>query len=323
MSENNKKWKSRLLSSSIPLEYETAKILSNLGFSVSYDHTFLRKEGSEFKEFSIDLKGLLFFPLDNPNQIDANLRFLVECKYRDEGKKWLFLPDTNTEDFSNQTLGYTIRVIDEFTKRKIKKNHIYKFEEKLNFALKGVEVNITNGEVFDKDIRHGLYQLKFSLPEMVLDSIESNIYGHINDSDPWFIVPILLTNADLHLLNKDFSMQSLANTDDIESISEKVPYLICYSDFGPDFTNHHKSIFKDFWSSNQDNENINLFEEAQLKFKDKKFGLYNSPIRECQDLQESYRSKLVSYYTHFIICSFANFEQLTRNILKTIEKTLK
>ena len=55
---DSKKWESRLLSSSIPLEYEVAKVLSDLNFTVSFDYAYYRhrqrlKTGGKFANVTI------------------------------------------------------------------------------------------------------------------------------------------------------------------------------------------------------------------------------------------------------------------------------
>lgn len=323
MSTNNDKWKNRFLSSSLPLEFEVAKLLTNHKFMVSYDYSFLRKTETEFKEFSTDIKGLTTFPRNNNNQIKAHLEVLVECKYRENGKKWLFLPDTNKPEVSNQVLGYGIRHLGEFSKINITDSPIYNFEQKIDFALKGVELNIHTGEVYDKDIVHGINQLKYACPYLIRNSIEQNIWGHFDDIVPNFIIPILVTNSDLYKLRKDFKIGDLSNANSLEDISYKVPFLICYSAIGPDFIEHHKRIFKGFYVESSNNEKLKEIEKIQSKYVHPVYNYYSSPIKLCNELENSFKSTLMKYYTHFIVCSFANFETLIKEILKMIPKTVK
>ena len=162
------------------------------------------------------------------------------------------------------------------------------------------------------------------MPNIILDSLESNMYGHVLDAKPWFIIPILLTNADLHILNEDFTMDTLFKSETIDCISRKVPYLICYSDISPDFMEHHKRIFKNFYSENRNNENLLVFECFQKNIKNKKFeGIYNSPVETVYELDKSFKSKLSGYYSHFIVCSFENFKVLVTEITEIIEEVMK
>jgi hypothetical protein len=53
---SDKKWKSNLLSSSLPLEYEIAKTLVTKGFVVEADYTYGRDaESGQPKDFSVDM----------------------------------------------------------------------------------------------------------------------------------------------------------------------------------------------------------------------------------------------------------------------------
>lgn len=322
MSET-KKWKSRLLSSSIPLEYEVAKILSDLDFMVSFDYTYYRRDGEFKKEFSTDIKGYFLFPLNTENEIDASLTSLVECKYREEGKKWIFLPDVNKLDTSSFMPGNTIKSLSEFSTIKNKDNLIGNFEDKLDFALKGVEVSLTTGEVFDKDIRHGISQLQFALPYLIKGCIGSNVFGHLVDVKPEYLISILVTNADLYILNDNFSIDKIREVENFEELAKKVPYLVYFSDIGPDFTDHHKEIFKNFYFECKNNENLKIFEAFQETKKHKKYGIYDSPIRTFSDLEQSFYHTLNKYYSQHFICSFEHFPDLIKLILKMLSKVTK
>jgi len=320
---DKKKWKSRLLSSSIPLEFEVAKALSNLNFNVSFDYAYYRQENGVSKEFSTDIKGFLLFPRNNENKVNANLNILAECKYREEEKKWAFLPEVNRPDISHFTLGYTFKSLSEFSIVKNYKDHIYAFEGKFNFALKGVEISLSTGEVYDKDIRHGIMQLQYALPYILKSDIEGNLFGFLEDSDPTYTISVLVTNADLYIFNEDFSIERMKNIDDLDSIAKKVPYLICSSEIGPDFTQHHKSIFKNFCLLNEYESNLNTFEAFQKKQIHKKLQIYNSPIDTCNDLAESSYYILRKYYSQHFVCSFEHFPQFMEELVKVVSKVTK
>lgn len=317
-----KKWKSRLLSSSIPLEYEIGKTLSDLDFSVSFDYTYYRQEGETKKEFSTDIKGYFLFPIGEENNLDASLTSLIECKYREEGKKWLFLRDVNKPITSIINNGHTIKSLSEFSIRYNKNDLISNFESKFESALKGVEVSLTSGEVYDKDIRHGISQLKYALPYLVRNDIEKNVFGHLVDVLPSYLISILVTNADLYVLKENFSIDNLKKVEELEELANKVPYLICHSDIGPDFTDHHKEIFKHFSSNCKNSENLKIFEEFQ-KTKISKYGLYDSPLRTCSDLEQSNYYTLERLYSQHFVCSFEHFPELMKQILKLLSRVTK
>jgi hypothetical protein len=99
-SKNNKcKWKNRLLSSGIPLEYDVAKEFVSKGFAIDADYSYARSDQGFEKDFSVDLRASAYPPVTNPNEVKANLNILAECKFRSIEKKWLFLPEINAPDF--------------------------------------------------------------------------------------------------------------------------------------------------------------------------------------------------------------------------------
>lgn len=319
----SKKWKSRLLSSSLPLEYEVAKILTDRDFSVSFDYSYYRKDGDHKKEFSTDLKALHFFPLDTEDRIDASLTLVAECKYREEGKKWIFLPDINKPEFSDFTLGYTIKSLAEFSTKATKQDLISSFEEEFNYALKGVEINVTSGEVFDKDIRHGIAQLKFALPYLIKNTIDNNRFCHLVDAHPGYVISVLVTNADLYILNEEFSIERVKECEDLEELAQHVPYLVCHTEIGPDFTDHHKGIFRGFSRDCEEVENFQVFEAFQKTQRHKTYEIYKSPLRCCQDLEQSYFSTMKQYYSQHFICNFKHFPDFIDKILKTLSEVTK
>jgi hypothetical protein len=56
------KWKSKLISSSLPLEFEVAKFLVSQGFSVSADYTYARDDSGIVKDFSVGLQATAYLP---------------------------------------------------------------------------------------------------------------------------------------------------------------------------------------------------------------------------------------------------------------------
>jgi hypothetical protein len=199
---NNKvkvmKWKDKLLSSGVPLEYQISRILTEHHFSVSSEYKYLRLdlESGHDKEFSVDISALGFTPFNDENECDSSVHLLVECKYRHEFKGWCFFPETNQPDYSNFTLGRTIRVIDEFSYWQIDSNSTVPFDENLDCCFKGVEIDFKNDIVTDSDIQRGLSQLQYALPRLFIESI---LYG---GGEPVFLVPILVTSCKLYLFSK-------------------------------------------------------------------------------------------------------------------------
>lgn len=66
MTDKNK-WKSKLLSSSVPMEHEIARTLVDAGFSVQADYSYARVDTTDsaaVKDFSVDILARAFSPFD-------------------------------------------------------------------------------------------------------------------------------------------------------------------------------------------------------------------------------------------------------------------
>ncbi|MDZ8140892.1 MAG: hypothetical protein RM049_37330, partial [Nostoc sp. DedQUE04] len=164
------KWKSKLVSSSLPLEFEVAKSLVSHGFAVDADYTYARDDSGIVKDFSVDLQATAFLPFSNRNKITATLELLVECKQRHPNVKWLFFPDPNRLDFSPITLGRTIRAVDQFSKKFFRSNVTVEFDSHAPHCYKGIEVDESDGRVYDAELKHGISQLQYALPRLLTET---------------------------------------------------------------------------------------------------------------------------------------------------------
>jgi hypothetical protein len=309
----NQKWKDKLLSSSFPLEYEAMKTLAKYGFSISSEFTYSRLDGNVKKDFSVDIDALAFTPFGNENDVTGSARLLVECKYRKTGTNWLFLPDPNEPGYSPFTLGQTIRAVDNFSKDILSPNCVVSFDENENlpFCFKGVEIDTVNSSAHDAQIRHGLSQLQYALPALFEHEIM------FSGEQPFFICPIMLTNAPLYVANDDFSMLSVLGTSKIDDIAKKVPYLVTYHDISPDFTHH---CINEFDSNLQYNlgelEEVEKFREAQGEYD------HCLPIQLIESLISGQTSTLKGYFTQYIVCNWEHFPELIEDIKKGISEAM-
>ncbi|MEH2259052.1 hypothetical protein [Nostoc sp.] len=255
---SNKQWKDKLLSSSIPLEFEVAKLLVKKGFSISSDFTYSRSDAGVDKDFSVDIHATAYLPFSNPNRITASLEMLVECKYRNPNiRQWLLLPDPNKPDFSPITLGYTIHIVDDFSPYSVTKNAYIDFEAMLPCCYKAIEIDIKSSAVYDAEIKHGLCQLQYAAPRLIVEQIMSNVQGHIKDNKPFIFYSVLITTAEIFIAKNNSTIQEVEKASDLADIAVKVPYLIFYSDYGPDFELH---CSKECQSLN----NLDKFEQIKI-----------------------------------------------------------
>jgi len=306
MPEN--KWKSNLVSSSLPLEYEIAKILVTKGFAVEADYTYARdSETGRSKDFSVDINATGFPPFDDPNSVEGTLELLVECKHRVRGTKWLFLPDVNKPGFSKIYLGCALHAYDDFSAFAVDKTSAYDFTKRTPCCYKGIEVQHVGG-VFDTEIRHGIEQLRFALPRLMVNTMLNNMMGHAEDNRPFLVCPILLTNAELFVLNKTLTVASVEAADDPAELGNPVPYLITYSGYGPDFEAHctkEANVLKGY-AEHQKVQEIDAYREA---FADE-FYKKRGPVDFMNGMATADDTTLQLHFTQFVVCTKEGFGRL-------------
>ena len=307
------KWKDRLLSSSLPLEYEVGKILTSNNFFIDYDYTYKRYDEDLEKEFSIDIKAGGYYPFEINSSIKITVDLLVECKYRNPNVSWLFIQDINIDEFSNFSSKGVIKVIDEFTEI-FSKNSFNTFPI-CETCLKGMEVNIQNGEVHDQGIIHGINQLVYSIPALLNSHIRAALWNKNDEVFPYIICPILVTTAELRIINDDFSINGLEKAKSIEEISQVVPFLKVYSDVYPSFEKHCQNIFEGIPDTSQLNQLERLVNLRKIRFDEKgnidTKRMYKQPLDLLDGLQNGFGMDL---FRETLVCNFDHFPELLKEI---------
>lgn len=311
------KWKDKLLSSSIPLEYEMAKILAKNKFSIDLDYSYKRYDNDLEKEFSIDIKASGYYPFNMDASIKLGFDLLIECKYRNPNVSWLFIEDVNIKEFASFSSRGVLKLIDEFSEYTIK-NRVSNLSD-IRTCLKGVEINTQSGDVHDTGINHGVNQLTYCMPPLVKQHIFGSLVGHLEDNHPYIVCPVLITTADLRILNNNFSIDSLNKSKSLDEISTEVPYLKFYSDVYPSFKEHCKNTFVGILDSNSKNR-YEYFKDLRKNNMDKliagKYENINSnPELLLIELQNSFSNDL---FKETLICNLKHFPTLLKEIKKEV-----
>lgn len=309
------KWKSKLLSSSLPLEFEAAKQLVTMGFSVSADYKYARNDLGTLRDFSVDIHATSYTPFSNPNKISPSLELLVECKYRTRNRHWLFFPDPNKEDFAPFTVGETVRAIDNFSMKYFKSNTTVEFDLSLPFCYKGIEVNETSDNVYEAEFQHGNHQLQYALPQLLIQTASFNV-GQLDEGVPFLFCPILLSTAQLFVVNRQANIELVERSSSLVDLAQLVPYLVFYSDYGPDFEIHCKQQSK--LLKNYHFNNLSVVDEHRLENGEYEFKLPSSIFT---DLIDANRSRLHSYFTQFVVCNIQSFPILLENLKVVASKS--
>ena len=229
------KWKSKLLSSSLPLEFEVAKVLAARDFTVTANYPYQRVDAGIEKEFSVDIRANHLLPALRKIPAMPPLAIMIECKQRHPGVTWLFLPNVNRGLRMNWSPA--IRGIDVFSKAFLPTDRSA-FDTQLDACYKGVEVDVANANVFDTELRHGIAQLQFALPVLLADLIETALLTHPFNDAPFFFTAVIVTNAQLMVAHKSFGTRSVERANDIARLGRVRPYLSVTVDGGPEFRSH-------------------------------------------------------------------------------------
>ena len=267
------------------------------------------------KEFSVDLHARTTLPFDDENNITSELNLLVECKYRNPNISWLFLPEPNRPDYSPITLGTTIRIVDEFSRFRAAKGGTVSFDENVSFAFKGVEVDLLNAKAHDSEINRGLSQLRYALPNLVRRSIRWSLGGGSEEGYPFFFCPILLTTAKLYMAEEAFDISAVEAASDLKDFADEVPYLVIYSDYGPEFEGHCVGTFQRLPDLDI---NRSVAELHALREKND-LPQFTLPLQIAKSLALGQRYDLVHLFTQFVICSTDSFEDLVTEIKGSVE----
>jgi hypothetical protein len=241
-------WKSRLLSSSVPLEHAVARLLASRGFAVRAEYAYSRDNQGVPTDYSVDLLGTIRLP-DVHASPAVTLRALIECKYRwPRNSKWLFLPDPNDTRLLPLEIGAVPIVVDEFSRFTVDPSPALRLYDQGTTTYKVTELH-PNGSVDDREVKHGVEQLRYALPRLLRTSIEQSMTDPWESSTPFACVPILVTTADLLLAPDDFSPETVAASNELADLGPSVPWLFYRSGHGPDFERHCYDTFELFRST--------------------------------------------------------------------------
>lgn len=239
--KDSKTWKDHLLKSGIPFEYEIKNYLEKKGCITDFEFSYLREdENSNIKEFSFDIDSSY---IKNPFYFE----FLVECKYRHESTKWVFLP----EDYGGiKEIGHLdfLHLNDLFGGKSfdLKKEFPYSIGK---LCSKGIE--ITTDSHNPKSIDQAISQLAFGVAEKIVNQYDH----HINDvlkmsfSETFFsTIPIIVTTAKLFRINEDSDTKKIMRSSDINEISTEEPCIVLYLKNNIELTNHNREVFIKYFS---------------------------------------------------------------------------
>lgn len=306
------KWKSHLLSSGLPLEFAVARILASKRFAVEADYTYAREDAGILKDFSVDISAWGFPPVADPDELTAELRLLVECKYRHDGTRWLFTPDPNDPDFA-VVQRRPISMWTEFTWRNLDRRPLNQLQETLGVALKGTEIR--GDGVFDSELRHGALQLQYALPRLLSEAIDFNLTSHPEDNHPFLLLPILVTTAELWMATEDWGVEQVRAAEDLSDFADSLPYLVLHSYPGPDFVRHaHREL--EGLKELTDHDSLDSLEKIAAS---EDVPEYQRPMATLDRIISGRGNTYSHFFSAFLVCSVGALPPLIDEICTTVE----
>ena len=236
---SRKDWQTKLLKSGLPLENDVAHVLDGLGFEVCGEYPYMRvgEAGIEV-EHSVDLSAFELFD-DRRGRAWGSLTLLVECKYNQQGVEWVFSPHPSDRSL---IIGVTSVHQDLCTRQVMDTGPLESLERRYTHCTKGVVLHAKDSDACL--IRHGLSQIRYGVPQLLVSEYVSQAYG-LNDEDlhTFLFCPILVTNAPRFILHHDANVDAVSNSAVLGEVADRVEGLIVDQNPGPDLSAHVDRIY--------------------------------------------------------------------------------
>jgi hypothetical protein len=240
------KFKNFLLRSGLPLEAYVVDKIQNYGLLDQGEYFYERND----KIFSIDINGVTYANFETYYRNNLiGLDFLIECKYREENRKWIFITFKEPKDYSFRASTFNIFLDFPLEKRltkygyhqRYKKN---KYEECYgdlysNYFPKDLPKVHKAVEIYEKgfnpkSIDEAIFQLRFGIGSAIVENTKNLIeeaeeeeikydkdeYFYVGGHLGIFIIPIIVTTAPLYVLNEGLKLVDIKQSKNLNEISK-------------------------------------------------------------------------------------------------------
>jgi hypothetical protein len=219
-----KPWKDALLATGQPLEHSTTRILAEFDLAPPREYGYIPNENGIATEFSVDLHtSQMGIDRDIPCWAD----YLIECKYRREGTRWIFTPEEH-EGVLGPRLKDTLVILDALADEyRVDRNYLESFSHSYTFCSRGCEI-------IDKErnlvtIEQAVSLLKYAVPNLAADAMEHQIRHLLGSQSPIFIIAsILVTTAELWCLDSGTTIEAIRAANDLSEVAKRHDILILY-----------------------------------------------------------------------------------------------
>ena len=313
MSSENTKWKEGLLSSNMPLELEAGGILASKGFTVGSEYKY--KSASSDSIASVALHAFGHTPFSDTNEMTTRLELPVMCGHRPQDSLWVFMPDPNPPESSPAASRGVIRAVDSFSPWAFDPEVSVELEKAPPVCLKGIEINETTGDVDADVVRRGIARLQGVLPRIFTENVLFFFTGRPDENIPFIYCPVLLTTAQLFVLEKNSSPEQIENASNIRDAASEAPYLALHSSYDPNFETEcarECARLEVLYKSDK----AALIEQRKARHHENRELL---PFTIIDSLTGRNHAYLDYYFNRFIICSQKHFSNFMDDIKRAVE----
>ena len=306
--KNKKDWKNLLLRSGLPLEHDVADLLEKHKIYSYGEYSYSRiNENGQQLEHSVDIDAEI-------RLAGVTLYFLIECKYRDPQKMWFFYPISYGRKELGQLQGdRLVKILECLSPARIDSKSFRRFESQLELCSKGVELLENKKSKDESGIKHGLFQLRYAIPNQVLNLALSQAQ-EMNDGnlDIKVIIPILVTTAALYVINENKDIKAIHNAKHIEEVAARVNSLVVYQEPAIDLLEYSEGLFEKVM---QDPRILTRIKELNL--------LWNAHTKTESSLLGELRSNFNRSAAKILIVEYASLDTVIRKLLNMFKSAAK
>lgn len=240
-----KTWKNYLLKSGLPFEYEVKECLIKHNCNVWDEYSYIRSDENNLdKEFSYDLDADLWSLKGNHCH-----NFMIECKYKTEPTNWVFLPDPYSHQQEVNSASF-MHPLDYLINNQFLFTHppYDKLKPPLGpCCLKGIE--LFKDSFVETNIYKAINQLSYAFADKLVACFENQLKFKHTASTLYFNIPIIITNAELYLLNEQVKTTDIQDSEEITDISTRHDFLMFHNKSSEALKRYNHGLLSDYFAS--------------------------------------------------------------------------
>jgi len=295
---STKSWKDLLLSSGIPLEYSVSRVFETLGTGAGSEFRYERTDEHGIRRvFSVDVHSAR-----HDWDRGVTLETLVECKYRHDGTKWVFLPE-DYSTFLGPDFDDAFVTLDQCCPdRRLNTQLLAEFRERYPLCSKGIELLPTDKN--PKSIEQAVQQLRHAVTAKTITDLRW-MGAEFRPPAITAIVPMVVTTADLWRLKSDCTVDDVRQAEELTDVAEQHDLLVLQQ--APDNIDREAALLR--FNTGIDETLAGRLDELMKAAMGPKYGFANFVSGFARTVPSM-----------FVIIGYARFEEAMRNLHAFFER---